>query len=222
MSAARVPMLALSILAFTTSRRSIALSMPVAEYDSGSFGASTSAATLTVPNPPPAAIAPGPAGLTSFFGVAFFAAPAFGAAFTLAGALVSSSASSRAFSALRASSARRFSSLSSCFLLAFDPWAHLSASLRSCVGICQVRSRRERGRLRTFSASAALAFLASFSAFLALPDSFFAFPPLGAMIVLLLGKTAQREDGGMSKGEVDVSVPPRGEVADQVMTYYLI
>ena len=132
-SAAFDPTVALSIFAVTTSSRSIALSMPVAENDSGSFGAWTSAATLTAPNPPPAAIAPGPAGLTSFFGVAFFAAPAFGAAFTLAGALVSSSASSRAFSALRASSARRFSSLSSLDLDDLAPSCHLDASLRSYI-----------------------------------------------------------------------------------------
>ena len=36
---------------------------------------------------------------------------------------------------------------------------------------------------RALSASAAAAFFASFSAFLALPDSFFAFPPLGGILV---------------------------------------
>ena len=93
-------------------------------------------------------------------------------------------------SALRASSALRFSSLSSfALLLPFAPWDHFSASLRSCVPVSrsdQPRVLRRvrtgvRGRLRTRSASAAEAFLASFSAFLALPDSFFAFPPLGGM-----------------------------------------
>jgi hypothetical protein len=34
----------------------------------------------------------------------------------------------------------------------------------------------------TFSAAAATCFLASFSAFLARPDSFFAFPPLGGIL----------------------------------------
>ena len=119
-SAAFDPTVALSIFAVTTSSRSIALSMPVAEYDSTSFGAESSLPTSTAPRPPPAAMAPGPAGLTSFFGVAFFA-PALGAAFTLGGALDSSSASRRAFSALRASSARRFSSLSSVFLADLPP-----------------------------------------------------------------------------------------------------
>ena len=37
--------------------------------------------------------------------------------------------------------------------------------------------------MRTRSASAAAAFLASFSAFLARPDSFFAFPPLGGIVM---------------------------------------
>ncbi len=36
----------------------------------------------------------------------------------------------------------------------------------------------------TFSAVAAACFLASFSAFLARPDSFFAFPPLGGILLL--------------------------------------
>ena len=143
--AARCPTLALSIFAVTTSRRSSALSIPVAAKDSGSSGGADFSLSFSgaPPRPPPAAIAPGPAGLAAF-GVAFFAAPAFGAAFTLAGALVSSSASSRAFSALRASSARRFSSLSSPFLLPFDPCAHLSASLRSCASPVPQQSAHEK------------------------------------------------------------------------------
>lgn len=135
MFAACDPTLALSIFAVTTPSKSIALSMPVAEYTSTSAGfpSSTSAGVLApdAARPPPAAIAPGPAGLTTF-GAAFFA-PAFGGVFTLAGALASSSARMRAFSALRASSARRFSSLSSFGLAPFPPAAHFSASLRSCV-----------------------------------------------------------------------------------------
>ena len=88
------------------------------------------------PRPPPAAIAPGPAGLGVDLGVdleATFFAPAFGAALTFEGADDSSSASSRAFSAFRASSALRLSSLSSCFLLVFEPSCHFSASLRSWI-----------------------------------------------------------------------------------------
>lgn len=133
MLAACEPTLALSIFAVTTSSRSSALSMPVAVNDSTSPGLPSSTAAggvLTPPSPPPAAIAPGPAGFATLGG-AFFA-PALGGAFTFAGALDSSSARRRAFSALRASSARRFSSLSSFALLAsFDPLDHLSASLRS-------------------------------------------------------------------------------------------
>ena len=49
------------------------------------------------------------------------------------GADASSSASNRAFSALRASSARRFSSLSSLDLEDLAPSCHLDASLRSCI-----------------------------------------------------------------------------------------
>ena len=124
-------MLALSIFALTTSSRSMALSIPVAEYDSTSFGASSLGAALIAPRPPPAAIAPGPAGLMSFLAGPAFFAPALGAAFALDGALASSSASRRAFSALRASSALRFSSLSSFAFPALDPCDHFSASLRS-------------------------------------------------------------------------------------------
>ena len=124
-------MLALSIFAFTTSSKSSALSMPVAENDSTSFGAPSSLGALTAPKPPPAAIAPGPAGFTSFFaGTAFFV-PAFGAALALVGAEASSSARSRAFSALRASSARRRASLSSDLFDDLAPWDHLSASFLS-------------------------------------------------------------------------------------------
>lgn len=131
-------MLALSILAVTVSRRSSALSRPVAENDSGSSGG---APALLDSRSPPAAIAPGPAG----FGVleAAFLPPAFGAALTLAGADVSSSASSLAFSALRASSALRLSSFSSFFLLAFAPSSHFEASERSYV-ICVRREIVDR------------------------------------------------------------------------------
>jgi hypothetical protein len=125
--AARWPTLALSILAVTTSKRSKALSIPVAEKVSGSSAFEISV-TLG-PIPPPAAIAPGPAGFGAALGVVFFA-PAFGAAF-LVGADASSSARSRAFSAFLASSVLRFSSLSSLFLFAFPPSDHFSASLRS-------------------------------------------------------------------------------------------
>ena len=155
------------------------MSIPVAENVSGSsaFGMSV---TLG-PRPPPAAIAPGPAGFGAALGAAFFA-PAFGAAFLL-GAEASSSASSRAFSAFLASSALRFSSLSSCFLFDLDPSVHFSASLRSYDRHnFNVPWHREIPQsLRTLSAAAASCFLASFSAFFARPDSFFAFPPFGAM-----------------------------------------
>lgn len=128
MPAARCPTLALSILAVTTSKRSKALSRPVAEKVSGSSALGMSA--VLGPRPPPAAIAPGPAGLGAT--LAAFFVPAFGAAFAFDGAEASSCASSRAFSAFRASSALRFSSLSSCFLPpVFEPSCHLSASLRS-------------------------------------------------------------------------------------------
>ncbi len=50
-------------------------------------------------------------------------------------------------------------------------------------------------RYYTFSASAAAAFFASLSAFLALPDSFFAFPPFGAMLA------SERECSGRGGGE---------------------
>ena len=83
--------------------------------------------------PPPAAIAPGPAGLTFFGAAAPFLAPALGAGLALDGADASSSASNRAFSALRASSARRFSSLSSLDLEDLAPSCHLDASLRSWI-----------------------------------------------------------------------------------------
>lgn len=132
-SAAFEPTLALSILAVTTSRRSRALSRPVAENVSGSsFGAAS-----TLSSPPPAAIAPGPAGLTFLAAdpPPTFFVPAFGAAAFLAGAFASSSASSRAFSALRASSASRFASLSSLLGLPLPPSCHFSASLRSYVSI---------------------------------------------------------------------------------------
>lgn len=52
-------------------------------------------------------------------------------------------------------------------------------------------------RYYTFSASAAAAFFASLSAFLALPDSFFAFPPFGAM---LASKRAAYECSGRGGG----------------------
>ena len=177
-------MLALSILAVTVSRRSMALSIPVAEKLSGSSLWPSAISGTLDPRPPPAAMAPGPAGLGGTLAAAFFA-PAFGAAAFLAGAELSSSARSRAFSAFRASSALRFSSLSSPFLLDFAPSAHLSASRRSYM---QRHSAEHRLRLypmharRTLSAAAASCFLASFSAFFARPDSFFAFPPLGAIV----------------------------------------
>jgi hypothetical protein len=87
-------------------------------------------------------MAPGPAGfdctLEDFFeaglGAAFFAV-----------VVASSSASNRAFSALRASSAFRFSSFSSLDLLAFAPSVHLSASPRSYGGMCMPRLKTEGG-----------------------------------------------------------------------------
>jgi len=114
-------MLALSIFAVTTSSRSRALSMPVAAKLS--TGSSWLGAPLdwlpSASRLPPAAMAPGPAGFA--FAAAAFFVPAFGAIFLAGVCTASSSASSRAFSALRASSARRFSSLSS--LLALLPFA---------------------------------------------------------------------------------------------------
>jgi hypothetical protein len=102
------------------------LSSPVAAKLSGSSRCGTSFSTP--PRPPPAAIAPGPAG----FGAAAFFAPALGALTTFAGAAASSSASRRAASALRARSAARLSSASAAFLLfPFAPSAHSSAALRS-------------------------------------------------------------------------------------------
>lgn len=107
--------------------------MPVAENTSGSSGASFllgDSARAPSPMSPPAAIAPGPAGL----GVAFFppVLDAFDALGAFGAGSASSSASRRAFSALRAISARRFSSLSSAFLAPFlGPSSHLDASLLS-------------------------------------------------------------------------------------------
>ena len=130
--AARCPTLALSILAVTTSSRSMAMSMPVAAYASGSSWCSLSDFwTGAAPSPPPAAIAPGPAGLGA---AAFFFPPALGAALGLEGAADSSSARRRAFSAFLASSALRFSSLSSCFLPLLAPSCHFSASFLSYKG----------------------------------------------------------------------------------------
>ena len=112
--AARWPTLALSILAVTTSSRSSALSMPVAANDSGSsfgtscgssFAADSVLSTGIAANPPPAAMAPGPAGLGLAFAAPFFV-PALGEGFLTADD-ASSSARSRAFSALRARSALR-------------------------------------------------------------------------------------------------------------------
>jgi hypothetical protein len=134
--AACEPTLALSIFAVITSKRSNALSMPVAVKLSGSSGGALALGSVgpssaaTAARPPPAAIAPGPAG----FGVgaaAFFLRSAGGLGFALFA--TSSSASRRAFSALRAKSALRFSSAASA--LDFPPLtslsAHFSASLRS-------------------------------------------------------------------------------------------
>ena len=133
--AACCPTLALSIFAVTTSSRSNALSIPVAAKTSGS-GCFSSDVSLplawlesSAANPPPAAIAPGPAGLGAF--AADFFAPAFGLFFGLELVDASSSAKSLAFSALRANSARLLSSLSSFALLDLAPSCHLSASFRS-------------------------------------------------------------------------------------------
>jgi hypothetical protein len=127
--------------------------------------------------PPPAAIAPGPAGLTSFFFL--------GAGLAFAGA-ASSSASSRAFSALRASSARRLASFSSLALFPLAPSSHFSASFFACQYRLMDLAHKISAVLmesdgRTLSAAVASCFFASFSAFLARPLSFFAFPPLGAI-----------------------------------------
>lgn len=145
-------MLALSILAVTTSKRSSALSRPVAEKVSGS-----SACPISVtlgPRPPPAAIAPGPAGLGAALGAAFapaFLPPALGAAFAFDGADASSSASRRAFSAFRASSALRLSSLSSLLLLApFEPSCHFSASLCSWGEILSHGYSAAEGEMATY------------------------------------------------------------------------
>lgn len=194
--AARDPTLALSIFAVTTSKRSKALSRPVAANTSGSSGRPMS--VVLGPRPPPAAIAPGPAGFGAVLAAAFFA-PAFGAALGLDGAEASSSARSRAFSALRASSALRFSSLSSAAFLPLAPSAHLSASLRSysnnraVVSTCGACHPCSAGRTR--SAAAASCFLDSFSAFFARPDSFFAFPPFGAMSKLSNGCVEVEDEG---------------------------
>lgn len=75
----------------------------------------------------PAAMAPGPAGFDH--ALAAFFEPDLGEAF-FGGGVASSSASNRAFSALRASSAFRFSSLSLA-LETFESSAHLEASSRS-------------------------------------------------------------------------------------------
>lgn len=109
--------------------------MPVAWklsiFSSGraSNGVSLSA-TPTLLNPPPAAIAPGPAGLTVAVVVVFFG-PALGALLAFEGSDFSSSANNRAFSALRAASALRFSSFASLALLVLALSSHAAASFRS-------------------------------------------------------------------------------------------
>jgi len=128
MVAAWLPILALSILAVTTSNRSSALSIPVAAKLSTSSVAPPFLLELSAgtEGSPSAAMAPGPAGFVLAPAEDFFA-PAFGEAF-FAWIDASSSASLRAFSALRASSALRFSSRSSLPLVALAPSAHLAAS----------------------------------------------------------------------------------------------
>lgn len=132
--AACCPTLALSFFAFTTSSRSSASSMPVAEYTSGASAPSAPLESRRCTagadaNPPPAASAPGPAGLASLVPPAtFFFVPAFGAAFAFGGAAAASSASSRSRSALRSSSSRRFSAFSSLALDDLAPSAHSAAS----------------------------------------------------------------------------------------------
>lgn len=139
--AACCPTLALSVLAVTISNKSKALSRPVAAKLSISSGASVPdgaddddgsamAAEFASPNPPPAAIAPGPAGREEDE-AAFFLAPALGAGFFTAATEDSSSARSRAFSALRAWSALRFSSAASRLEASLAPDFQSSASLRS-------------------------------------------------------------------------------------------
>ena len=139
---------------------------------------------------PPAAMAPGPAGL----GFPPFLGLAFDAAFFTRRVAASSSASRRAFSALRSRSALRFSSLSCLPLTDLAPSAHLSASLRSLVE-WDVLSRGRRSRVGrvycTLAAAASACLFASFSAFLARPLSFFAFPPFGAIIVPIAGSWCQ-------------------------------
>ena len=129
MEAAWLPMLALSIFAVTTSNRSSALSTPVAAKLSTSSTVSPFLLGLSVETEgaSPAAMAPGPAG---FALVEAFFVPAFGEAFFV-GTDASSSASNRAFSALRRISALRFSSRSSLPLVGFAPSVHLAASVRS-------------------------------------------------------------------------------------------
>ena len=160
-TAAAVPMLALSVFALTTSSKSSALSIPVA------WKLSTTAATSALagagiadplpfplplgvlapvalaplaPKPPPAASAPGPAG----FGTAaagFFDEPAFGALglLPLLPIAASSSASRRAASALRAAavSLRAFSSATRGFS-DFEPCDHFVASRCSYIERCNV------------------------------------------------------------------------------------
>lgn len=128
MVAAWLPILALSILAVTTSNRSSALSIPVAAKLSTSSVAPPFLLELSVETEgaPPAAMAPGPAGFALAPAEDFFP-PAFGEAFFVLRD-ASSSANRRAFSALRASSALRFSSRSSLPLVALAPSSHLAAS----------------------------------------------------------------------------------------------
>ena len=173
--AACCPTLALSVLALTTSNRSKALSIPVAEKLSISWGSSLVSFKLASPRLPPTESAPGPAGLKSFFfllGVVF-----------LGGVLASSSARRRAASALRASCSWRFASLSA-FLSFLEPSSHLDASRRSCRYPCLYTGRTMTlEATHTLFATAESFFFASFSAFLARPDSFFAFPPRGGMAI---------------------------------------
>ena len=78
--------------------------------------------------------------------------------------------------------------------------------------------------MRTRSASAAAAFLASFSAFLARPDSFFAFPPFGGIAMCSDLREFGRRDGrgDETSGTRSTHPPGRGLADDRVMLRNLI
>jgi hypothetical protein len=83
------------------------------------------------PNPPPAAIAPGPAGRTSFFLSPDFFAPPLVTGFE--GRLASSSASKAAFSAFLRSASAAFSLALSALEPSLAPLDHSSASAASAL-----------------------------------------------------------------------------------------